>query len=113
MRLESSPLMLKHSFRTEQELRCKEKAQMVRLLGFFDVHIRPKKYSYKKAPHLPINGKWGIFRGRISRRSILSNINTLVARIDLPRGAAEISNYVEFYTIRAVSDPIPQAINYE
>lgn len=34
MRLESSPLMLKHSFRTEQELRCKEKAQMVRLLGF-------------------------------------------------------------------------------
>lgn len=58
-------------------------------------------------------GKWGIFRGRISRRSILSNINTLVARIDLPRGAAEISNYVEFYTIRAVSDPIPQAINYE
>ena len=53
MRLESSPLMLKHSFRTEQELRCKEKAQMVRLLGFFDVHIRPKKYSYKKRPTYP------------------------------------------------------------
>nr|DAH23456.1 MAG TPA: hypothetical protein [Caudoviricetes sp.] len=23
---------------------------MVRLLGLFDVHIRPKKYSYKKSP---------------------------------------------------------------
>lgn len=70
------------------------------------------RQTQKNAPPTAV-GKWGIFRGRISRRSILSNINTLVARIDLPRGAAEISNYVEFYTIRAVSDPIPQAINSE
>ena len=69
MRLESSPLMLKHSFRTEQELRCKEKAQMVRLLGFFDVHIRPKKYSYKKSAPPTDDGRRGIFMGRISRRS--------------------------------------------
>lgn len=36
MCFESSPLMLKHSFRTEQELRWKEKAPRVRPLGFFD-----------------------------------------------------------------------------
>ena len=44
---------------------------------------------------------------------LASNFYTLVARINLPRGAAEISNYVEFYIIRAASDPMPQAINYE
>lgn len=35
MRLESSPLMLKHSFRTEQELRWKEKAPRDDPRGFF------------------------------------------------------------------------------
>lgn len=47
MRLESSPLMLKHSFRTEQELRWKEKAQMVRLLGFFDYLLHMYMYNLR------------------------------------------------------------------
>lgn len=51
------------------EIRKVNPCQMVRLLGFFDVHIRPKKYSYKKSAPPTDDGRRGIFMDRISRRS--------------------------------------------
>ena len=50
MRLESSPLMLKHSFRTEQELRCKEKAQWFAFWAFLMCTYDPKSTVTKKRP---------------------------------------------------------------